>query len=102
VVVDHDRQRLIWARGRDERTLLQFFDELGAERYAAITHASADAASWIANVVTARCPQAIQCLDPSTNFTKPIVAYRSRRRGKAHLRLSCLSQYRARSSELAL
>ena len=25
---------------------------------------SADAASWIANVVTARSPQAIQCLDP--------------------------------------
>ena len=65
VVVDHDRQRLVWAReGRDERTLWQFFDELGAERCAAITHVSADAASWIANVVTVRCPQAIQCLDP--------------------------------------
>lgn len=65
VVVDHDRQRLVWAReGRDERTLWQFFDELGAERCAAITHVSADAATWIANVVTARCRQAIQCLDP--------------------------------------
>lgn len=65
VVVDHDRRRLVWAReGRDERTLWQFFDELGADRCAAITHVSADAASWIANVVTARCPQAIQCLDP--------------------------------------
>jgi transposase len=65
VVVDHDRQRLVWAReGRDERTLWQFFDDLGAERCAAITHVSADAATWIANVVTARCPQAIQCLDP--------------------------------------
>ena len=65
VIVDHDRQQLVWAReGRDERTLWQFFDELGAERCAAITHVSADAASWIANVVAARCPQAVQCLDP--------------------------------------
>jgi transposase len=56
---------LIWAReGRDERTLWQFFDELGSERCAALTHVSADAASWIANVVAARCPQAIRCLDP--------------------------------------
>jgi transposase len=65
VVVDHDRQRLVWAReGRDERTLWRFFDELGPERCAALTHVSADAASWIANVVAVRCPQAIRCLDP--------------------------------------
>ncbi len=65
VVVDHDRRRLVWAReGRDERTLWRFFDELGPERSAALTHVSADAASWIANVVAVRCPQAIRCLDP--------------------------------------
>lgn len=65
VVVDHDRRRLVWAReGRDERTLWQFFDQLGPERCAALTHVSADAASWIASVVAARCPQAIRCLDP--------------------------------------
>ena len=37
---------------------------LGAERCAAITHVSADAAPWIAKVVTERCPQAVQCADP--------------------------------------
>jgi transposase len=65
VIVDHDRRRLVWAReGRDERTLWRFFDELGPERCAALTHVSADAASWIAKVVAVRSPQAIRCLDP--------------------------------------
>lgn len=65
VVVDHDRRRLVWPReGATNAPPWQFFDELGAERCAAITHVSADAASWIAKVVTARCPHAIQCLDP--------------------------------------
>ena len=65
VVVDHDRNRLIWAAvGRDEKTLRTFFDELGEERCAAITLVSADAAQWIANVVGERCPNATLCLDP--------------------------------------
>lgn len=44
--------------------LWRFFDELGPERCAALTHVSADAASWIAHVVAVRCPPAIRCLDP--------------------------------------
>jgi transposase len=65
VVVDHDRNRLVWAAvGRDEKTLRTFFDELGEERCAAITLVSADAAQWIANVVGERCPNATLCLDP--------------------------------------
>ena len=65
VVVDHDRNRLVWAAvGRDEKTLQTFFDELGEERCAAITLVSADAAQWIANVVGERCPNATLCLDP--------------------------------------
>lgn len=65
VVVDHDSGRLVWAAaGRDEATLRGFFELLGAERCAAITHVSADAAPWIAKVVTERCPQAVQCADP--------------------------------------
>jgi transposase len=65
VVVDHDRNRLVWAAvGRDEKTLRKFFDELGEERCAAITLVSADAAEWIRTVVTERCPNAILCLDP--------------------------------------
>jgi transposase len=65
VVVDHDTGRLVWAAaGRDEATLLKFFDALGPERCAQITHVSADAARWIKNAVAARCPQAVQCADP--------------------------------------
>lgn len=65
VVVDHDSGRLVWAApGRDRATLNGFFDALGPERSALITHVSADAAEWISDVVTKRCPTAIQCADP--------------------------------------
>lgn len=61
VVVDHDTGQLIWAApGRDLATLNRFFDALGAERTAQITHISADGADWIANVTAERCPQAIR------------------------------------------
>lgn len=64
VVVDHDSGALVWAAaGRDEATLGSFFDELGDERTAQITHVSADAADWIANVVAQRCPNALRCAD---------------------------------------
>lgn len=63
-VVDHETGRLVWAApGRDRATLRLFFDQLGPERSARITHVSADAASWIAAVVTERCPDAVQCAD---------------------------------------
>lgn len=65
VVVDHDTGRLVWAGpGRDEATLQGFFDLLGPDRAAQITHVSADAATWIANVVARACPQAVRCADP--------------------------------------
>ena len=65
VVVDHDTGRLVWAAaGRDTATLHGFFDLLGPERCARITHVSADAADWVAQVVRARCPQAVRCADP--------------------------------------
>ncbi len=64
VVVDHDTGALVWAAaGRDEATLRGFFDALGPERSAQITHVSADAAEWIARVVAERCPNAIRCAD---------------------------------------
>ena len=64
VVVDHDSGALVWAApGRDEATLRAFFDELGVERAAQITHVSADAAEWIAVVVAERCPNAVRCAD---------------------------------------
>jgi transposase len=65
IVVDHDTGRLVWAApGRDKATLNAFFDALGQERCAAVTHVSADGADWIAAVVAARCPAAVRCADP--------------------------------------
>lgn len=65
VVVDHGSGRLVWAApGRDTATLTAFFDALGEDRCALITHVSADGASWIANAVRGKCPNAILCADP--------------------------------------
>ena len=68
VVVCHDTGRLVWAApGKDQATLRTFFDALeasGQGRCAEITHVSADGASWIAQVVAERCPNAIRCADP--------------------------------------
>lgn len=64
VVVDHDTGALVWAEpGRDRATLRRFFDALGPERSALISHVSADQATWISHVVTERCPGAVQCAD---------------------------------------
>ena len=63
-VVDHTSGRLVWAaQGRNKATLETFFEELGAERAAELTHVSADGAEWIHAVVTERAPQALICLD---------------------------------------
>jgi len=65
VVVDHDTGKLVWAGpGRSEAALNVFFDELGDERAAEITHVSADMADWIAKAVARRAPNAIRCADP--------------------------------------
>jgi transposase len=63
-VVDHDTGRLVWAgNGRNSATLRGFFDLLGPERSAQLTHVSADGAEWIHDVVAERAPQAVLCLD---------------------------------------
>lgn len=65
MVVDHDTGRMVWAKaGRDKATITAFFDDLGPDRAAALTHVSADAAEWINTVVAEHAPQAIRCLDP--------------------------------------
>jgi transposase len=65
VVVDHDSGRLVWVGpGRNDAALEVFFDELGPERSALLTHVSADMADWIARVVTRRAPNALQSADP--------------------------------------
>ena len=65
VVVDHDTGHLLWAApGRDSATLQQFFDLLGPDRCALITHVSADGAPYIGTVVKGSCPNAVRCADP--------------------------------------
>jgi transposase len=44
--------RLVWAApGRDADTVRAFFDLLGEERSAKITHVTADAAQWISTAL---------------------------------------------------
>ncbi len=65
VVVDHDARRLVWAApGRTSATVAEFFDLLGEQRCAQITHVSADGADFIDAVVAARCPNAVRVADP--------------------------------------
>ncbi|MGQ0434730.1 MAG: ISL3 family transposase [Microthrixaceae bacterium] len=65
VVVDHDTGALVWAGpGRNDAALHVFFDQLGPERAALLTHVSADMADWIARVVAKRAPNAVRCADP--------------------------------------
>jgi transposase len=65
VVTCHDTGRLVWAgKERTKETLGRFFDDLGAERAAALTHVSADGAEFIRTVVSARAPRAVLCPDP--------------------------------------
>ena len=64
VIVDHESGRLVWAEpGRDVATLHRFFDELGAERAAALTHVTGDTAAWIRTTVPERAPDAVLCAD---------------------------------------
>ncbi|MDQ6806669.1 MAG: transposase, partial [Actinomycetota bacterium] len=65
VVVDHHTGRLVWAApGRDRRTVLAFFDQLGEERCKQIELISADMAGWISGPIAERCPDADRCVDP--------------------------------------
>ena len=41
----------------------RFFDDLGVDRAAQLTHVSADGAQWIHDVVAERAPNAVLCLD---------------------------------------
>jgi transposase len=64
VVVDHDRRRLVWAADRaNQASVHAFFDALGPVRTAQLTHISADGAKWLADVITARAPDAVVCAD---------------------------------------
>lgn len=65
IVVDHESGRLLFVtEGRTKDSVRKFFDVLGPERSARITHVSADGAAWIAAVLAERAPAAAVCLDP--------------------------------------
>jgi transposase len=65
VVVDHDRDRLVWAvPGRDNKAIRSFFEALGPQRAAHLELVSTDAAGWILPVVRQMAPQAQLCTDP--------------------------------------
>ena len=65
VIVDHDTGRLVWVgTGQSTATLQRFFDALGEDRCAQISHVTADSAGYIADAVRANCPEAIQAADP--------------------------------------
>ena len=55
----------VWAApGRNSATVGEFFDLLGEERCAQITHVSADGADFIDTIVAHRCPKAVRVADP--------------------------------------
>jgi transposase len=65
IVTDHMTGRVVWARpGRNQDTVRAFFDDLGPQRAAQLTHVSCDGAEWIHDVITEQAPQAVICLDP--------------------------------------
>ena len=65
LVVDHVSGRLVWAaEGRSRKVVDSFFDRLGQERCAQLTHVSSDGAEWILVPVEEHCPNATICLDP--------------------------------------
>jgi transposase len=63
VVCDHVTGQVVWATdGRSKETVGLFFDALG-DRAAHLEFVTADGAAWIRDVVAARAPDAILCLD---------------------------------------
>ena len=65
VVVDHDTGALVWAApGRNSATVREFFDLLGPDRCAQLTHVSADGADFIDTIVAQTCPAATRVADP--------------------------------------
>ena len=59
VVVDHERKRVIWARDRYGKQVLDlFFEELTPEQRASIRIVTGDGARWIDSSVAEYCPNA--------------------------------------------
>jgi transposase len=64
VVCNHLTGRVVWAaKGRSKDTVHAFFDTLGDDRAAQLQFVTADGAEWIRDVVAARAPDAVVCMD---------------------------------------
>jgi transposase len=64
VVLDHDRNRIVWAaKGHGKSVLEGFFALLSAEQKASIRAVTADGAAWIGQCVEKHCPGAVLALD---------------------------------------
>lgn len=64
VVIDHDRERVIWVgEGKSSETLAAFFDELGPERCASIELVSLDMAAGFIKAVQEAIPHATIVFD---------------------------------------
>jgi transposase len=64
VVVDHDTQRIIWAKkGKNAATLRAFFDELGPDRVAKLEAVTIDMSAAYIKAVTEASPQALIIFD---------------------------------------
>lgn len=65
VVVDHDRNRIVWAaKGHGKSQLQSFFSCLSEEQRSTIKVVTADGARWIADVVDECCPNVERVMDP--------------------------------------
>ena len=59
VVVDHDRQRVVWAKeGKSSETLNAFFDELGKDRAGKLETITIDMSAAFIKSIEAKAPQA--------------------------------------------
>jgi len=65
VVVDHSRDRLVYAaEGRTREAVEGFFEALGPERCARLRVVTADGALWVQEIVREKAPNAEVSLDP--------------------------------------
>ena len=96
-MVDHDSGRQVWAgKGANQDTLRSFFDALGPERCARLSHISCDGAEWMHDVMAEKAPQALVCLDPYH-----VVSWATKALDKLRRRLAGELRHRGRPEQAA-
>lgn len=64
VVCDHLTGKVVWAaEGRNKKTVIRFFNELGVDRANRVNFVTCDGAEWIHTIVNEHAPDAVVCLD---------------------------------------